>query len=114
MDLKDFIRETLLQIQRGIGEAQTELYGKYQGVIAPLFKPIENLTDADMEWVEFDVAITVTEGAEKDIGGKLNIAAMSLGGSGKKSHESESVSRVKFRVPIVSPKAPLISSTDQC
>jgi hypothetical protein len=81
---KIFLRETLLQIQRGIGEAQTELHGKYRGVIAPLFKPIESMTDADMEWVEFDVAITVTEGAEKDVGGKLNIAAISLGASGKK------------------------------
>ena len=109
MDLKDFIRETLLQIQRGIGEAQEELHGKYKGLISPLFKPIESLTDADMEWVEFDVAITVTEGENRDVSGKLNVAAISLGGSGKKSHETESVSRVRFRVPVMPPKAPRIS-----
>jgi hypothetical protein len=109
MDLKDFIRETLLQIQRDIGEAQQELHGKYQGVISPLFKPIENLTDADMEWVEFDVAMTVTESKNRDVGGKLNVAAISLGGSGKNSRETESVSRVKFRVPIISPKSPRIA-----
>jgi hypothetical protein len=112
MDLKDFIRETLLQIQRGIGEAQKELHGNYQGVIAPIFKPIESLTDADMEWVEFDVAVTVAESNDRDVSGKLNVVAISLGGSSKKSHEMESVSRVKFRVPIISPKSPLMRPID--
>lgn len=102
----------MLQIQRDIGEAQQELHGKYKGVIAPMFKPIENLTDADLEWVEFDVAITVTYGNDRDLSGKLNVAAISLGGANKKSHEIESASRVKFRVPIASPKAPMISSSD--
>lgn len=111
MDLKDFIRETLLQIQRGIGEAQKELHGTYLGVISPIFKPIDDLTENDLEWVDFDVAVTVTESKDRDAGGKLNVAAISLVGSSKRSHETESISRVKFRVPIVPPKAPMVTST---
>jgi hypothetical protein len=115
MDLRNFIKETLLQIQRGIGDATRELHTVPTdlGAIGPIFKDINKLNNKDIEWVEFDVAVTVSEESTGEKSGKLNVAALSFGGSKVSSTETQFVSRVKFRVPIIPPRTPFIRSTEK-
>jgi hypothetical protein len=53
--------------------------------------------------VEFDVALTVTETSDKGIGGRLSIAAASIGTQRGASIENSEVSRVRFQIPIALP-----------
>jgi hypothetical protein len=56
-----------------------------------------------LEMVEFDVALTVTETSDKGIGGRLSIAAASIGTQRGASIENSEVSRVRFQIPIALP-----------
>lgn len=69
-DLKDFIQETLRQIDAGIGEAH----------------------DVDSGKVQFDIAIS--KRVEKD--GKVGITVLGQGIKGEASVTDEKVSRIKF------------------
>ena len=106
MNLQNFIKETLLQIQRGIRDAQGEFHTVEtdRGVICPHFNAINALEKSDAQLVEFDVAVTVTESTERGGDGKLNVAMVSLGGKKQHLSETESVSRIKFAIPIIPPK----------
>ena len=121
IQLKDFIRETLVQIVSGIREAQkhadtsgslispasiepSPTDDKVYGYLYPpeqmrsAYRPIVHLT-------KFDVAVVASE--QNDSGGKVGVSVLSItadfkGGSGA-SKTSES--RITFGVPIVLPSA---------
>jgi len=109
MNLQEFIKETLLQILRGIGDAKREFHslGTDLGAIGPMFRRVGDFNEDDIEHVEFDVAVTVSESKEGSGAGKLNVAMLSMGGDKKHAHGTETVSRVKFKVPIIPPKTPI-------
>jgi hypothetical protein len=115
MELKDFVRESLVQISNGISEASEELkdtsahinpknvyvnsdnrqnYGRL--VNDKSYYPV-------VELIEFDVAVHASEGTETN--GKIGISIGSIGlGVGGKSQESNrSESRIKFKVPVTFP-----------
>lgn len=108
MELRDFIRETLVGIATGVQEAKlrtSDLWainpGKLNG---------ESVTEKS--YIEFDVALTVTETAETQKGGggglkaEVSVLGSKVGGgaeaaiSGSTGSSSEKVSRVSFRVPV--------------
>lgn len=105
MNLRDFVRETLVEIQYGIQEASNQCAGdpNFRGVINPVWGNDTNAIGiGDVRMVEFDVAVSVTETASTD--GKAGIKVFSVaelgGGVGQKS-ENSTVSHIKFAVPIV-------------
>lgn len=54
--------------------------------------------------IDFDVAVTVTEKAEKEGGAAISVAGVfGLGGKASAASETSSISRIKFSVPIVYP-----------
>lgn len=106
MELREFIAETLVQIQEGVQDAISRRSGTPQaaGVINPVFGTDMDAAGPDhIQKVDFDVAVTVTEKA--NAGGKAGIKVFSieLGGEAGKSAEQSIVSRVKFAVPLISP-----------
>ena len=111
MDLREFINQTLTQIAEGVSEAQRrckelgaevnphlntshEQAGK-QGFLnaSGVFSPV----------VQFDVALTVSEGSGTKGGIGVFAGAVTLGSSGQSQSEKSSVSRVKFAVPMSLP-----------
>ncbi len=103
MELKEFITQTLIQIQEGVQGAISAL-PQGPGVINPVFSENPNDIGVDnIQNVEFDVAVTVTD--KMSGGGKagIKVFAIELGGDGSKSVEQSSVSHIKFTVPIVPP-----------
>ncbi|MDX5362717.1 MAG: hypothetical protein LPJ91_00985 [Pseudazoarcus pumilus] len=115
MELKDFVRESLVQISMGISEASEALKTTNAHI-----NPKNIYVNADnrqnygrlhhdktyypvVELVEFDVAVHASEGTETN--GKIGISIGSIGlGAGGKSQESnKSESRIKFRVPVTFP-----------
>lgn len=81
MELKEFIKTTLTQIEEGVKEANTKGYKfGFEG-----------------EDIAFDVAVIVSSEDEK--GGSLKIAYILEAGGGKKNISShQEISRIRFKV----------------
>lgn len=120
MDLQTFIRETLVQIARGIEEASEEL--KESGA---LINP-ENVANANQQGsvvygqivpkrdaimrrhvhsVTFDVAVAASEGTGTKGGIGVVVGAIALGSQGQSNASSSSTSRVQFSVPVALPES---------
>ena len=115
MELKDFVAQTLTQIIAGVKDSQVTAKGLGAEVNPRLNT---SYTEAGKQGflsigngyapvVQFDVALTVTEGTGTKGGIGVFAGVVNLGSSGQSTSESSSVSRVKFSVPLVLPKSPL-------
>lgn len=119
MDLKEFIKETLLEISAAIAEANPEL-SKFGAVANPrdvagsagdkgniygyLLKPEENASyRRPVHLVEFDVSVTATdkEGQKNGIG--VMVAGIGLGTQRKDEASNSIYSRLQFKIPIAFP-----------
>lgn len=108
MDLKEFIVQSISAIADATVELQ-EKYSKQDIVINPpsaqsggdVFQPgSENYTMRRVQRVEFDVAVTIGDTVEGRAGASIKVWSMEIGGERAKSAQSESVSRVRFAVPM--------------
>lgn len=117
MDLKDFVRETLVQISTGVQESIEEVResGGYSNPAAVgSSKNSDNSHFGSMGegqnvfLVDFDVAVTVDENSEVSGGGKLKVASVfSLGADAGSSSKSSSSNRVSFKIPLALPVDPV-------
>jgi hypothetical protein len=112
MDLREFLSETLVQIQMGVQDAIT----KHQalpdsvGVINPVWgADASAISSEHVQKVEFDVAVTVTDKTGGSGKGGLKIFSLEMGAEASKSIEQSSVSRIKFSIPIV-PAVQIVTS----
>ncbi len=116
MNLKDFISESLVEIVEGITDAKKRINSK-DAKIAP---EVDNVftesqtggTNLAIGWgvdgniihsIEFDVAVTATEGTETKGGVGVVAGIFALGSQGKSQENHQSISRLKFLVPISFP-----------
>lgn len=101
MELQDFIAETLKEIISGVRRAQEsaiELGAK----INPRGGSI-----VEMRNVQFDVAVSTSEGAEKKSGISVFVGPVgSVGSQNQSDLMSSSMSRIKFSVPLKLPIQP--------
>ncbi|WP_428307691.1 hypothetical protein [Lacipirellula sp.] len=107
--LEEFISESLDQILNAVAVAQSR--AKVMGaVVAPTL--VARRGDAaelsDENWhipttVEFDVAVTATDGKATKGGIGVVAGLVSLGTTGQSEKLSETISRIKFSVPIFFP-----------
>jgi hypothetical protein len=112
MDLKEFVSQTLSQIIDGVTDAQDSVSGKGGAINPHLHATHEqlgkqgflNTSEGLAQIVEFDVALTVTEGTGTKGGIGMLAGAVNLGSSGESSAQNSSVSRVRFSVPLRLPK----------
>lgn len=107
-----FISETLCQIVDGVKEAQQRATQARGGINPRLVGPIASdlmkhklfVTSGGVaQFVEFDVALTATEGTGTKGGIGVVVGAIALGSSGQSRTENSASSRVKFSVPVVLP-----------
>jgi hypothetical protein len=102
VELKDFIKEALIEICDGIAEARSDIEAKYNGncIIAPASvegKPVmEKLSS-----ITFDVAIHCEE--EKNKNGKCvaNLMVLSIDGELADKTTDKKISRVSFSLPFI-------------
>jgi hypothetical protein len=108
MTLKEFVRDSLIEITSGVAEAsaQNDHIAPWvsRGGAAKSSETFDTLKGGGGAafLVEFDVAVTVSEKA--DAGGKASISVaqiFSAEGGGGASAEQSKVSRVQFRVPVI-------------
>ena len=115
MELKDFVKETLVQVIGGIVEAQNVIRSTgLSAEIAPqlrnnretLEKQGKSISNSGhvAHQLDFDIAVTVSEKTQTQGGIAIAIAGViGLGGHGKSEAGDVTASRIKFSVPIVFP-----------
>jgi hypothetical protein len=121
MELKDFVKESLVQISKGVEEANVEL-SESDAMVNPLHVAMHsenaqsygrtkkrdpgNLNEPDsrvIQKVDFDVAVVVEAGQQGTAGAKLSIASIGIGAEGKTESSNRSESRIKFSIPVAFP-----------
>lgn len=96
MELKEFVTKTILDIIDGVRDAQKLNKTTAQINAATASRGIEN--------IDFDVALSVTDGDEKDRGITVSIPSISKVGSFRRKESRETTEqRVKFSVPVAYP-----------
>ena len=116
MELKEFVSEALKQIVNGVADAETsfkekkgiinpEHYGGSSGVLGQgtLLTIAQGLGPRAVQLVEFDVALTSMEGQQTKGGIGVFFGTVGLGSQGQSNKENESLTRIKFSVPISLP-----------
>jgi hypothetical protein len=108
MDLESFIAETLRQIVKGVKTAQSHVDCKGARINPDTIenKPAgQTLYRGErIERIEFDVAVTVSEGKEKQGKGSIGVASiLGVAGQASSTASSSSVSRIKFEIPLIFP-----------
>lgn len=106
MNLQDFIRDTIIQVQIGINEARVALEG-VPGVINPVWGDVSRISEENIQNIDFDIAVTVdssTKGGVKgSSSGFIKVLAADIDANGELSRGRSSVSRVTFSVPYIPP-----------
>lgn len=112
MDIKDFVKESLMQIAESINEANIEL--KDKGTYIPsggivgegvLFSVIKGPETRHFIKVEFDLAVTLSQEQDSSGGGGLSIASLANVGIKREDKEGkEEISRIKFIIPMALPE----------
>ena len=103
MELKDFIKTTLLETMTAIHEAQVEWQANVgKGAINPAWEDTSDLHRYGRE-IEFDVAVTAATSASGKATAGIKVMSLDIGAAGQIGSENSTVSRIKFAVPIVPP-----------
>jgi hypothetical protein len=105
MNLEDFIRDSLVQITRAVESARATCSGVAPDYVRRVPVGKSGLTGpgtTPIHVVEFDIAVTASRDAEVGGGAKGGIISVVSGSlDSKLSTSNESISRLKFTVPIV-------------
>lgn len=109
MELKNFIKETILEIVEGVLLSQAEITSKYKDVFINPPNPFEsaivrknNAPDPrDLCKIEFDVSIESK--IIKNKGVDLNLIQV-ISGDISKSKQDGNLNRVRFKIPVSLPE----------
>ncbi len=122
MELKEFVKTTLVEIVGGVEEAQKVVAHTFSG--AMINPPIESNETAkrtgthvyiqsQVKDVDFDVAVAAREEAGMKPGVGISIVVLKAGVEGEVSYENTAVNRIRFKVPIVLPNAEMAEEVAQ-
>lgn len=111
MELKNFVKDTIIQICQGVQEAQGEV-NSLGGYVNPAMygvngNPSHFATLSQGEgvfMVDFDVAVKVSEIDKKNGQAKISVASvLNLGGGADNTTSNSSVTKIAFKVPLSLP-----------
>jgi hypothetical protein len=116
MELKEFVKETLVQIAEGVHEAGKELKplnaavnpshiytaphiaGDCHAELAP-----RSTRSRTLQEIEFDVAVTTSSENGKKAGLGIFVGSVGIGAQDTTDEASHTLSRIRFKVPMVFP-----------
>lgn len=117
MELKDFIKETILEISTAIKEANEEaeknglnimvnpdgIYGGSAHERSYTVQRDEMNTTRIIEEIKFDVAVTTEAEKTGNVKGGIKIASFDIGGGGSLADKNSTISRITFSIPVSLP-----------
>lgn len=101
MELREFVRETLVQVIAGVEEAQAAVV-ESGATVAPSGQGHRDLQSLNRD-IEFDVAVIAQEGKATKGGIGIAVGVLALGSQGASDHRNAITNRVKFSVPVALP-----------
>ncbi len=130
MELKDFIKSTMVQIICGINEANkhfeeneidaaanpSDVYPmqeKYNSKVYGHIQPKSENINRTVHKVDFDVAVFASEEKETKGGIGIMVASVGLGSQGKSQNGHSSESRIQFSIPLMFPEKETTSQRNQ-
>jgi len=103
MELHSFVKETLVQIIRGIVESQKdEIVKQNKASIVPHGVSSSDMKSANRE-IEFDIVVTTQSGSSTKGGLGIFVGGIGVGAQGKLDAKDLNENRVKFSVPVLFP-----------
>jgi hypothetical protein len=114
MELKEFVKQTLLDVFEAVQEAGAEISQNpdRRGAIVPLWGGLEHVSNHEQS-IKFDVAVTAAEGTKKQGRGGIRVWGLDFSGKAGAHEQHREVSRVCFRVPVALPSTPVLGSTPE-
>lgn len=112
MQLREFVGEALAEILQGVNDAQQVLGPLGDDINPKLSTPQGTLEQKGnlvsrqgklVQLVEFDVAVTVSEGTGTKGGIGVFVGGIGLGSQGQSNATNSSLSRIKFTIPLTLP-----------
>ena len=102
MQLDEFVKETLVQISKGVKEASTAVT-EFGGTVNPLADYVGPCFETqkikpEKKIVKFDIAIQVKESTDSEANAGAKLSVFSIGGGVKSLDESNIAHRVTFEV----------------
>lgn len=116
MQLKDFVKSVIVELVTGLSEANDAVRSSGAIVNPANVHPLQeefgrlygHISDSKMRRavhkIDFDVAVTASEGKETKGGIGIAVATLGLGASGKSDTAQSTTSRIQFSVPIAYPE----------
>ena len=103
MELHDFVRETLVQVIKGVVDAQnSDVVKNSNAAVAPAGQG--TLDKASLNQViEFDVAVTAKEDKQTKGEASVSITLIKLNTQGASGKSNEAINKIKFKIPIFLP-----------
>jgi hypothetical protein len=90
MELKEFVKQTIIQITDGIREGHKYIEENNFG---------QGVNDDKYKEVNFDVAVISNEEATTGVAGKLSVASvLSFGGKDESTQAATNSSRIQFKI----------------
>ncbi len=90
MELKEFIKQTIIQITDGLREGHQYIEENGFG---------HGVSDERGKEISFDVAVTSNEEETTGMGGKISVAnILNVGGKGENVSKASNVSRIEFKI----------------
>ena len=92
MKLKDFIRQSLLDVVNGVEEANEEK-DRFRLTSHKNIK-----TGERGQKIEFDISVIVDKSTENDLKGGIKVAFANIGGEQKEAENTQNVHKLKFEI----------------
>lgn len=111
MELAEFVKNTLIEVVRGVTSAQEEMKGS-GARINPHMRSIlnehtigqpEGHGGQHVDYMNFDIAVTIQSGEEARGGAGIKVMGIGIGLDTSTGNSTSHVSRIAFKVPIMFP-----------
>lgn len=119
MELKEFIKQSIIEISEAVQEANTYFgENKIHAIVNPEFiyengeyvRPFTIPKDEEnpnenryIEEIQFDVAVTTGGEISGEAKAGIKIASFEIGGKGSVVDKQQNISRIKFMIPVCLP-----------
>ena len=100
VELKDFIRDTLVQIASGISEANVVLKNPEQNRYDSFVLRHNRGDSSKIQGISFDIAVTASKSQTDKAGFKVALVSIGGGAGFEKGAVAEAVHRIRFEVGI--------------
>src|SRR3569833_1733208 len=100
MELREFIANTITEIQNGVQLAIDQTHD-VKGAVNPIWGSRDAISEKNTQDICFDIAVTAAEKANGQAGAGIKVIEISVDKTNTATNEKSRVSRIQFKIPVV-------------